>query len=255
MSEHYIFKIERYLESINQKPFVEQLNKANDRKNGKKFSDKEHLQALIYALLSNQTKWSNIAPKLELIKDIFFNYDLDKVKNTNYMYFVDKLKKIKCGNRVIVTQMKGLKDSITLFEELINEYGSIDDFITLLPAQAIVALISNNDSIYKIPNVGTALAWEYLRNVGIDGVKPDVHMNRFLGNKRLGNSKSEMSTPIETIKQAKLISEETGKTLIEIDSLIWMYCADGYGAICTANPKCDKCVIKDYCKNNDCNSY
>lgn len=149
--------------------------------------------------------------------------------------------------------MKGLKDSITLFEELMNEYGSIDNFVTLLPAQAIVALISNSDSIYKIPNVGTALAWEYLRNVGIDGVKPDVHMNRFLENKRLGNSKTEISTPVETIKQAKLISEEIGETLIEIDSLIWMYYADGYVAICTAKPKCDKCIINDYCNNKECN--
>lgn len=93
-----------------------------------------------------------------MINDIFFNYDLDKVKNTDYIYFVEELKKIKCGNRVIVTQMKGLKDSIVLFEEMIEEYESIDNFVTLLPAQAIVALISSNDSIYKIPNVGTALA-------------------------------------------------------------------------------------------------
>lgn len=78
-------------------------------------------------------------------------------------------------------------------------------------------------------------------------------MNRFLGNKRLGNSKSEISTPVETIKQGKLISEQTGKTLPEIDSLIWMYCADGYGTICTAKPKCDICVIKNYCKNKECN--
>lgn len=253
MSEHYIFKIEQYLKSIDQFPSTELIDKVNARKSGKIFTNEEHLKALIYALLSNQTKWSNIASKLELINDIFFNYNLEKVKNTDCMYFVDELKKIKCGNRVIVAQMKGLKESIALFEELINEYGSIDNFITLLPAQAMVALISNNDSIYKIPNIGTALAWEYLRNVGIDGVKPDVHMNRFLGNKRLGNSKFEISTPVETIKQAKLISEETGKTLIEIDSLIWMYCADGYGAICTAKPKCDKCVIKDYCKNKECN--
>ncbi len=253
MSKHYIFKIEQYLESINQKPFTEQLDKVKDRKSGKKFTNEEHLNALVYALLSNQTKWSNIAPKLELIDKIFFNYDLVKVKSTDFMYFVDELKKIKCGNRVIMTQMKGLKDSITLYEEIINEYGSIDDFITLMPAQAIVSLISNNDSIYKIPNVGTALAWEYLRNVGIDGIKPDVHMNRFLGNKRLGNSKYEISTPVETIKQAKLISQETGKSLTEIDSIIWMYCADNYGAICTANPKCDRCVIKDYCKNKERN--
>ena len=253
MSEHYIFKIEQYLESIDQKPFMELIDKVNDRKNGKKFTNEEHLKALIHALLSNQTKWSNIAPKLELIKNLFFNYDLEKVKNTDYMYFVNELKKIKCGNRLIVTQMKGLKDSITLFLEIINEYGSIDNFITLLPAQAIVILISSKDSIYKIPNIGVALAWEYLRNVGIDGVKPDVHMNRFLGNNRLGISKFEISTPVETIKQAKLVSQETGKLLTEIDSLIWMYCADNYGAICTAKPKCEKCVIKDYCKNKEYN--
>ena len=56
MSEHHIFKIEQYLKSINQSPSIELMDKVNARKSGKKFTNEEHLKALIHALLSNQTK-------------------------------------------------------------------------------------------------------------------------------------------------------------------------------------------------------
>ena len=39
---------------------------------------------------------------------------------------------------------------------------------------------------YKLHQVGEALAWEYIRNVGIDGAKPDTHIRRFLGSNRMG---------------------------------------------------------------------
>ena len=41
---------------------------------------------------------------------------------------------------------------------------------------------------YKLKYVGKALAWEYLRNVGVDGAKPDTHLKRILGSNRLGYS-------------------------------------------------------------------
>ena len=44
------------------------------------------------------------------------------------------------------------------------------------------------------------------------------------------------------------IAESMGKHCAEIDYLLWMYCANGYGEICTIrNPKCDICVIREFC--------
>ena len=104
---------------------------------------------------------------------------MDKIKAENPEKFVNKIRQIKCGNRNINQQMKSLAQNIAIMEEIERDYGSMDDFVTSAPAYEIVKKISDNKSKYKINRVGEALAWEYLRNVGIDGMKPDVHLCRF----------------------------------------------------------------------------
>lgn len=44
------------------------------------------------------------------------------------------------------------------------------------------------------------------------------------------------------------LSEQTGMSKIEVDNLIWSFCADGFGEICTATPHCKNCPIRDWCK-------
>lgn len=36
----------------------------------------------------------------------------------------------------------------------------------------------------------------------------------------------------------------------DIDYLFWCYCAEEKAEICGKNPKCDKCVIKEFCNRN-----
>jgi hypothetical protein len=96
--------------------------------------------------------------------------------------------------------------------------------------------------------LGEALAWEYLRNVGIDGAKPDTHLRRFLGADRMGTGKHSPATACEVNAQVAILSEQTGLSKAEIDNLIWSFCADGFGEICTATPHCNSCPISDWCK-------
>lgn len=95
--------------------------------------------------------------------------------------------------------------------------------------------------------LGYALAWEFLRNIGIDGTKPDLHMRRILGNDRLGYSDYDVATEIEVITIFDSISKNTGCLKSYLDIALWSYCADGYGEICTASPKCKLCVIREFC--------
>jgi hypothetical protein len=98
--------------------------------------------------------------------------------------------------------------------------------------------------------LGEALAWEYIRNVGIDGCKPDTHLRRFLGSERMGNASGAIATVDETIRQIEVLSAEVNLPLSSIDNIIWSYCADGYGEVCTATPHCEKCVIHGSCARN-----
>lgn len=220
------------------------------RKAGKVFSLEEHIAALVYAQLTNQTKWSRIVPHLPEIDALFFHYNPLEIKKRPASYFADGIFALKCGNISTKAQMNNLHKNIGTMELISEEYGSMDAFVTSAPAQQIVALLSTGRSKYKMAMLGEALAWEYIRNVGIDGCKPDTHLRRFLGGDRMGTNAAAVASVEETIQQVELLSAETNLPLSSIDNIIWSFCADGYGEVCTATPHCERCIVRFGCKNN-----
>jgi endonuclease III len=243
---NFLHEIKSYLESKGLR-YEPVFNAIEARNGGKQFTLSEHIRALIYSLLSNQTPWSRIEPHLREIDQIFRDYDPDFIKSKPGSYFENALFQMKCGNRKTSAQMNSLHENMVTFERLITKFGSLDDFVVSAPAYEIVNLLSRNGSGYKLHQVGDALAWEYLRNVGIDGAKPDLHMRRFFGCKRMGASRHESASVQEVVNRVSELSKETGMSMATIDNLIWSFCADGYGEICTAAPKCRECVIRRYC--------
>ena len=167
-------------------------NKVTARKNGKTYGFPEHLQAVVYSLLSAQRPWAEVVKHLEEIDGIFFGYDAKKILEQTDTYFVDRIRDIKCGNRNIHDQMKYLPDNIATLSSIEKEYGSLDAFVISAPAHEIVKMLTNYKSKYKLRNMGEALCWEYLRNVGIDGAKPDVHLRRFLSSRVLGTRNARL---------------------------------------------------------------
>lgn len=79
---------------------------------GRKFSFEEHLKALIYALLTNQRKWSDVEPKLVDIDRLFFNYDEAKILTYPGEYFEKGIRQLRCGNISIKSQMANLNANI-----------------------------------------------------------------------------------------------------------------------------------------------
>lgn len=113
--------------------------------------------------------------------------------------------------------MNSLHKNIATMESIINEYGSMDAFVTSVSPLRMVEMLSSGKSKYKIAMLGETLAWEYIRNVGIDGCKPDTHLRRFLGNERMGTTSDTTATVNETVKQIEALSAETGLLLSSID--------------------------------------
>ncbi len=245
--EHYLFQIRDYLESKGLRYEGSLNSQIAIRKEGKQYSIREHIRAMIYSMLSNQTKWHRIEPHLTEIDDLFFNYDPVALKSATGEYFTCKLFEIKCGNISTKSQMNALSYNIYIFESIEKGYGSLDEFVTSKPAYEIVQKLSSNGSPYKLKMLGEALAWEYLRNVGIDGAKPDVHLCRFLSGNRMGKGNHSPASTKEVYSTVGGLSQETGLTMTEIDNYIWSYCADGYGEMCTAEPHCRDCKLRQYC--------
>lgn len=218
------------------------------RKAGKHYTIQDHIRGMVYSMLTNQTKWYRVEPHLQEIDKLFYDYDPDKILSAEKGYFCQGILDMKCGNMSTKAQMEALPDNIGTFQRIEDEFGSVDAFITSAPANVIVEKISNGSSPYKMKMLGEALAWEYLRNVGIDGAKPDTHLRRFLGADRMGTREHSPATVSDVNEQVAKLSEETGMSKVEIDNLIWSFCADGFGEICTATPHCTNCPIRDCCK-------
>ena len=232
-----------------------QVTASEKREKGVKFSINDHLKALILAMLSNQRPWGPIAKNLKIINEIFFNYDLEKIKNSDKREFEDKLRQIKCGNRSISKQMKSLDYNIPVLLLIQNQYDSLDNFVTSDAPEKIATELSKGKK-YKLKQIGFPLALEYLRNVGIRAVKPDVHMRRIISNERL-NYCSCYPTEEETVKVLSSLAKQIGVNPTYLDNLVWIFCAVDYGNICNENPKCHFCSLRSLCnfptaaKNNE----
>ncbi|SEW31468.1 hypothetical protein [[Clostridium] fimetarium] len=208
------------------------------------FSD--YIRALIYSLLSARTSWNKVEAKLAEVDDLFFQYDKDKILEQDQEYFYQGILQLRIASQVTHKQMKVLHKNIRTFETIENDYDSLDNFVKTRKPIYIAHMLST-DLQYKLDQVGLPLACELLRNVGVDLIKPDVHICRILGKDRLGYSENPTATEIEAYETAEILRADTDYPLTVIDSLLWNYCSRGYGEVCGATPKCYKCVIKERC--------
>ena len=240
----FLYDLHSYYGRIGHDPFDAHKQMQAKRMGGHEYLLSDHVEAMIKALLSNQRPWQYIDKRLDDIEAIFFRYDIEKIKETPGEYFEIQLRKIKCGNRQIKKQMAALHENIHTMEQVATEYGSLDAFVTSKPAENIVRLFTTK---YKLRQMGNALTWEYLRNIGIDGAKPDKHLRLFLG--RLGFSRNSPApaTVEEVLEIVNKLHELSNWELAKIDAYIWNFCADGYAEICSEKPKCYKCPVRIYC--------
>ena len=220
------------------------INALNDRKNGKVYSMPEHISTMVFALLSNQRPWKPIADNRENIKKLFHYFDIDYIKATDYQVFVDGLLALHCGNRQIRKQMQSLKDNIETLEQIAKDYGSVDNYYNNTNIKELLKSLSGGK--YKLKQMGVPLVSEYLKGVGMDVIKPDVHVCRILT--RLGYSKSNKITDDEAFDICCNIAKEYKMTNVEVDTILWQYCANNYFEICCDKPKCSKCLVKN-CKS------
>lgn len=159
-------------------------------------------------MLTNQTKWYRIEPHLSEVDALFFNYEPEAIIWADPDYFCEGLFSIKCGNMSTKAQMEALADNVRTFQHIEKEFGSIDAFITSESTDRIVEKLSSRTAPYKLKMMGEALVWEYLRNVGIDGAKPDTHLRRFLGADRMGTGEHSPATVSEVNSQISKLSEQ-----------------------------------------------
>lgn len=226
------------------------------RKQGGNFELSDHIRAMVYSMLSSRTEWAKIQPHIESgeIDKIFCNFLSDKLLQCKSEELLDQLKEIRCASLSTRKQMKALLDvNIETLCKIEDTYNGIDNFYQQIVSidgtyKNLLLLLANKDSLYKLREMDAPLVAEYLRNVGYDLCKPDRHICRILGCEVLGCSDKKDVPIYETFDIVSAIANELGKSIAEVDYILWSYCAKGYGGICTIDgKKCSDCIVKKYC--------
>lgn len=216
------------------------------RKAGKSFSDEQHLEGIVFALLSSQRPWKPILNNYQKIKELFGDFNYQYIFNQKAEYFEQGIRELKCGNKSIHRQMQALQSIVLKLEYIKEKHGGLDSFVVSDNPVNIAMLISSNKE-YKIPELGFALALEYLRNIGIDVAKPDSQLCRLFGNKRLGLSSHDIASPNEVVRYIEEIANANEVAQAEVGTTFWMLCAKDYGNICSQKPNCSKCKLYIIC--------
>ena len=217
------------------------------RKAGKIFLKEEHLKGIVFSMLSSQRPWEPILRNKENIETIFGKFQFDYILGKQPQFFEEEIKKIKCGNKSIHRQMNSLHEIVRKLVEIDEAYNGIDTFIMSDTPERIATLISAKGK-FKIPEMGYALALEYLRNIGIDVAKPDGQLCRMIGSDRLNISNRSIARPQEVVLFFEKLSALTGISQAKLGTTFWMVCAKDYANICAAKPKCEKCLARNLCK-------
>ena len=236
------------------------------RKSGGAFTVSDNIRGMVYSMLTSGAAWNRLEPHIDtetgqitVIDDIFYQYDADALQRADPAVLVGRVKEYRLGTPYLTKQINALVGvNIGKLLSIEKEYGGVDDFYQSLAdkndnLKTLVRELSASDKQHKFVQLAEALTAEYLKNVGYDIGKPDRHTRRILGSKHLGCSKRKYAAPYEAIDIIADIAKSLNKPAAEVDYILWAYCANGFGEVCTKkNPKCmELCTAKSFCHYKD----
>ena len=221
------------------------LKSIERRKSGYVYTMRDHLEALMLSVLSAQRPWVQIQNNIDNLYDIFGGYDPDYMFTQDPRDLEEAVCDISCGNRRIKKQMQEIRHNIHVLREIERVYGDCDYLVrkaceSVDSVYTTVYALTDKNSNLKLKGVGEALCLQYMRQLGVDVCKPDVHILRIL--ERLGYFNYEPSA-YEAVAKVREIATSVGKTSTELGAALWTFCATGYSEICTAVPHCEKCPV------------
>lgn len=240
------------------------------RKDGGVFTVSDHIRAVVYSLLSGGQGWAKYAKEMDIqtgcipcVDSIFHDYSPIELLKCSPFQLYEELQKIHLAPRFGTAPIEKLITvNIPKLLKLEEEYGTVDNYYQKYiqeginrhlpaPVKPLIEALSNAESNDKLEQMGIPLVCEYLRNVGYDLPKPDTHICRILGSEILGFSTSKEVSEYKSIEIIFEIAKAAKKSVAETDYILWSYCSNGYGEICTSKyPKCDICVAIGECRKH-----
>lgn len=218
-----------------------------------KFSDNDYYVVMVDTVFYSGMRANVVSSRKGLIRDYF--HDITEVCS----YDDVKLNDILNDEKMIKNEAKirACINNAKMFKEIINEYGSFDNYINSFKPRESLGniLVLRQDLINRFSFIGDITSFHFMTDVGLPVLKPDRVMTRIF--KRLGLIQDENQL-LETVIQGLKFSEETGLPIRYIDIMFVNYGQMGRdetiklddGICLEKNPKCDICGIREYCEES-----
>lgn len=111
------------------------------------------------------------------------------------------------------------QDCVPLAQKSLNHLGKLQamvDMAELIRQQGVEPILADAQEppkLCRLPWIGKITCWHYAKVLGIDAVKPDVHLKR-------AALAAGFSEPLQL---AQAIKNELGDPLTVVDSILWRY--------------------------------
>jgi len=176
-------------------------------------------EVLLNTVLAMRQRWEETAePRLEAFRKNYPRtktiYDLKKLMGSiSEKEFCGKIFKMKIKQSPN-WRYEMLRRMMIAFIHYQDEKGFTSDYDAMKNwAQRCDISNIKKDIIGALPNVGLATIQNMRICLGINTVKPDVHIKNVLKKLKLGNE----------VETCELISELTGYSCLELDQIFWLY--------------------------------
>lgn len=224
-----------------------QVAASRRREAGELIPLRDHARGMILAMLSANRPWRPIAENMERLAGAFGHYKPDFLEAAKPEVLAANVQALRCGNTRIKYQMAAIRPNLAVMRDVDARFGSLDAFVESAPAEEIARKLSRDGSPFRLRELGPALAMEYLKNVGIRAVKPDLHVLRICGPERLGllSGQEDAATAAQVVRR---FAESADVHPVEFDNMIWLLGASEYAEICSAVPRCPMCDLRSSCR-------
>ena len=228
----------------------DQLAAVEARAVGRAWNDNEVFEALLMAVLSNNTDWSTIERIQAELPELFPGFSLasyaERRPGEITEHFLPWFLKRRAGSQSRKSDLVNLIGAARKLLDHSRMHGSAESYFTNLvqrcdgdPKRAALHLgLPGKYNKYKLPAFGVALAAEALKNLGFPVAKPDRHVGRAMGSFGLVHferwpGRNGRTAPPLTSKRSLLavmtavqdIATAANTPVVLVDNAIWLLCA------------------------------
>ena len=228
----------------------DQIAAVEARAAGRVWNDDEVFEALLMAVLSNNTDWSTIERIQAELPELFPGFSLASYAERRPCEIAERFlpwfQERRASSQSRKSDLVNLVGAARKLLDHSRVHGSAESYFTNLvqrcdgdPKRAALHLgLPGKYNKYKLPAFGVALAAEALKNLGFPVAKPDRHVGRAMGSfglvhfERWSGRNGRTAPPLTSRRSllavmtaAQEIATAANMPVVLVDNAIWLLCA------------------------------